>query len=84
MCVQQTETYLYDIPFQIMTRKTKLSPKSMVSGLHSVLITKCEDLHRQASETVGLLLTIGIFTFWVSCFVVHNHCLLNDSDVDRS
>ena len=84
MCVQQTETYLYDIPFQIMTRKTKLSPKSMVSALYSVLITQCEDLHSQASRTVGLLLTIGVFTFWVSCFVwfVYNLCLLNE--INRS
>jgi hypothetical protein len=41
----------------------------MVSGLHSVLISECEDLHSQASETVGLLLTIGVFTFWAYCFV---------------
>ena len=73
-------SHFYELPFKIRTRKTKLSPKSMRSGLHSVLITKGEDLHRQASETVGLLLTIGVFTFWVSCFVwfVHNLCLLND------
>ena len=69
MCTQQTESYLYELPFNIRTRKTKLSPKSMVSGLHSVLITKGEDLHRQASETVGLLLTVGVFTCWAFFFV---------------
>ena len=72
MCTQQTEFYLYELPFKIRTRKTKLSPKSIVRDLYTVLITKCEDLHSQASETVGLLVTVGVFTcwaYWVFLFV---------------
>ena len=39
MYTKQIESYLYELPFKIRTRKTKLSPKSMVSALYSVLIT---------------------------------------------
>lgn len=44
MCTHQTESHLYRLPFKIRTRKTKLRPKSMVSGLFWVLMTECEDL----------------------------------------
>ena len=44
MCTQQTEFNWCELPFEIRTRKIKLSLKSMVSGLYLVLITECEDL----------------------------------------
>jgi hypothetical protein len=44
MCTQQIESHLHELLFNIRTRKTKLIPQSMVSGLCSVLITGWEDL----------------------------------------
>ena len=40
-------THLYKLPFKIMTRKSELSLKYMVSGLFLVLITEWEDLEIQ-------------------------------------
>ena len=44
MWIQQMESHVNKLPFKIRTWKTKLSLKSMVSGLCSVLITGWEDL----------------------------------------
>ena len=44
MCIQQMSSLLNKLPFKIRARKMKLSPKFMVRGLCSVLITECEEL----------------------------------------
>ena len=44
MCIQQMSSLLNKLPFKTRTRKIKLSPKFMVRGPCSVLITECEEL----------------------------------------
>ena len=44
MCIQQMSSLLNKLPFKVRTRKIKVSPKFMVRGPCSVLITECEEL----------------------------------------
>ena len=77
MCIQQMSSLLNKLPFKVRTRKINLSPKFMVRGLCSVLITEREELG--INSRTGLLCQsyrVGAEVFFMGTEKTYLHVFL--------